>query len=333
MPGNLSPQQYQFLIQWLNQQEEAEAPSMGDVATDVAKNVGTSVVKNQVKKKAAEQVGLSGLMETAPGTAGASFLPTLGLAAGAYTGKEQFTGLKNFAEGEDLSITQKAALALPTFGLSLFSDQLSDLFGLSSDKWKTEGKRIKKLREKGVDIPDSPTGADKLTRGRSTDELIRKDYAADYVGSPKQGDWVNNKFATSRDEKDLKAEDIWGYSAFAEHDPDWYKKSEEERRSTAQKALDSGAVDEHHGTVDIDWSKFESPTMSNASDPARAAPLQMPTNKVTEALARDGAVDALKQYRDLGSIDKDQFNEAIYNMGKEFGPARAIPARASPRQE
>ncbi len=53
-----------------------------------------------------------------------------GLAAGAYTGYEQFQGLKGALKGEDLSLTQQAALALPTFGASLLYNPVKKALGI-----------------------------------------------------------------------------------------------------------------------------------------------------------------------------------------------------------
>ena len=122
------------------------------------------------------------------------------------------------------------------------------------DRWKTEGKRLGKLIEQGVDIPQEMQGAMTLTRGRSKEELVNPNYARDFVGKTEQG-FVNNKFAVSRNEQDLQPEDIWGYAAFFEKfGNDWLGKfNEEQRRTIAQAALDSGAVREKHGTINITW--------------------------------------------------------------------------------
>lgn len=122
------------------------------------------------------------------------------------------------------------------------------------DRWKTEGKRLSKLLEQGVQIPEEMLGAMSLARGRSKEELIDPRYAADFAGNTPHG-FVNNKFANTRNEKDLHPEDIWGYAAFFEKfGNDWLGKfSEDQRRSIAQAALDSGAVREKHGTVNINW--------------------------------------------------------------------------------
>ncbi|MCB0319329.1 MAG: hypothetical protein KDD60_00305 [Bdellovibrionales bacterium] len=129
------------------------------------------------------------------------------------------------------------------------------LFG-SKQKWKTEGNRLADLEKKGIQIPEELQGARKLTHGRTKEELVDRSVPADFVGFKEDGTWTNNKFAISRDEKDLKPEDIWGYSAFFEKfGNDWLGKfSGEDRRAIAEKALELNCVKEHHGTIDISWS-------------------------------------------------------------------------------
>ena len=56
---------------------------------------------------------------------------------------------------------------------------------------------------------------------------------------------------------DLRGEDIVNYATFAENDPDWFKKPLEQRLAIANGALQAGAVKEHHGTVDVDWKKYQ----------------------------------------------------------------------------
>ena len=140
------------------------------------------------------------------------------------------------------------------------------LFG-SKNTWKTEGDRLKKLLDKGIHIPEELQSAMKLQRGRKKEELIDYSVSMDFVGKKQNGSWVNNKFANSRSENDLQPQDIWGYSAFFDKfGNDWLGKfSGSQREEIAQAALDLGAVDEHHGTIDINWtpelqSKVESIT-------------------------------------------------------------------------
>ena len=125
----------------------------------------------------------------------------------------------------------------------------------TSDKWKTEGNRLKGLQEKGINIPEFLQGAMKQTRGRKKEELINPYLPKDFVGNTPQYGWVNNKFANSRNESDLTGRDIWGYSAFFDkYGNDWLGKfSEKQREDIANRALQRGAVKEHHGTIDINW--------------------------------------------------------------------------------
>ena len=123
------------------------------------------------------------------------------------------------------------------------------------DMWKTEGKRLGKLIDKGIVIPEALQGARWIGQGRKTKDLINPYLPKDFVGETPQYGWTNNKFATSRNAKDLTAKDIWGYSAFFDkYGNDWLGKfSEKQREDIANRALQRGAVREHHGTIDINW--------------------------------------------------------------------------------
>lgn len=149
---------------------------------------------------------------------------------------------------------------------------IGQLFG-SKNMWKTEGNRTRELLEQGVRIPESLQAAMNMTRGRSKEELIDPSVAIDFRGYKEDGQFVNNLFANSRDVKDLVAEDIWGYSAFFEKfGNDWLEKfTPEQRYEIANKALEMGKVDEHHGTIDIKWdAEFDAAIAGFISDPSTA---------------------------------------------------------------
>lgn len=133
------------------------------------------------------------------------------------------------------------------------------------DMWKTEGNRLRKLQKGGAYVPEGLLAA-MPTGGRSKEQLIAE---AEASGG-------NVTFARSRDEKDLTAQDIIGYATFAEKDPEWFNKPLDQQLSVAQQALDSGAVREHHGTIDVDWKK-----VGDVPAPAAPAPnqTQLQTNK------------------------------------------------------
>ncbi len=133
---------------------------------------------------------------------------------------------------------------------------LNAIAGLfTTDRWKTEGNRLQKVIDSGVQIPEELQGAMQLTRGRQKEELIDYSVPADFRGVTADGRWVNNAFAISRTENDLQPQDIWGYATFFEKfGNDWLQTfSEEDRYMIAARALELGAVREHHGTIDVNW--------------------------------------------------------------------------------
>jgi len=150
------------------------------------------------------------------------------------------------------------------------------------DKWKTEGKRLGKLIDKGIVIPEQLQGARWIGQGRKTKDLINPYLPQDFVGETPQYGWTNNKFANSRNKADLTAKDIWGYSAFFDKfGNDWLgKMNEKQREAIANKALQRGAVNEHHGTIDINWSpeleadiaSIRGPNMIPKAQPGRTQP-------------------------------------------------------------
>lgn len=151
------------------------------------------------------------------------------------------------------------------------------------DMWKTEGKRLGKLLDKGVVIPESLQGARWIGQGRKTKDLINPYLPQDFVGETPQYGWTNNKFATSRNSKDLTGKDIWGYSAFFDkYGNDWLGKfSPQQREAIANKALQRGAVKEHHGTVDINWSpELDAEATAIAGNRPGAPTLQPPAISV-----------------------------------------------------
>ncbi len=66
-----------------------------------------------------------------------------GIAAGGYTGYQQIKGAQNALKGKDMSMPEKVALALPTFGTSLVWDNLKDGAGVFGGKSKEQQARDK----------------------------------------------------------------------------------------------------------------------------------------------------------------------------------------------
>ena len=86
--------------------------------------------------------------------------------------------MKDFAEGKDLSTPQKAALALPTFGLSLFADS----FGIGSGKGGSQKKRDalrNRLQEIGFAFKPEGSSSHHITLADGTPFDIGRD-----IGTP-----------------------------------------------------------------------------------------------------------------------------------------------------
>jgi len=150
----------------------------------------------------------------------------------------------------------------------------------TSDKWKTEGNRLKKLEEMGIDVPKEFEGRMYQTRGLKKSELINPYLPKDFTGYTPQYGWVNNKFQDSRNEGDMRYEDLAPYATWAEKRSDWYKLSDNQRRAVTDAAQKAGAVREHHGTLDVDWSKVGDLDKIIGQAPAQAQQQQQPSRFV-----------------------------------------------------
>lgn len=129
------------------------------------------------------------------------------------------------------------------------------------DRFQDEYKRAQALRDKGIDWKFN---AEKPTQGRSIDELIALENE-----KVKAGQFGNPTFAASRNEADLKPQDITGYAAFGEKfGKDWMGTTEAARNAIAQQILNAGGVREHHGTIDINFT----PELEKAAQDILAKP-------------------------------------------------------------
>jgi hypothetical protein len=111
------------------------------------------------------------------------------------------------------------------------------------DRWKQEYKRKQKLVEQGI-IPESMLG-EAPTMGRTKDELV-----AIEEQKVAQGQYGNPQFARSRDVKDLKPQDIWGYSVGPETiGKEYMQASEDQRLAYNQQLLNEGLIREGKGQI------------------------------------------------------------------------------------
>lgn len=120
-----------------------------------------------------------------------------------------------------------------------------------------EDRKIKAMVEAGIISPDDPrVGQPDETRSRAeqlADSEKQYNLGADYRGlTPDGTGWVNNRWLASGDEADLTGFDVQGYASLdAMFGPEYQKRSMLEKAAMAQKLLDEGLIDEHHGTMDI----------------------------------------------------------------------------------
>jgi hypothetical protein len=226
-------------------------------------NGGTILADGTVVAPAGQ--GLFGLGSAATGALGAA-----GMAAGAYGVGQAYKnkdplggalsgagmGLGASALGTSLALSWVPGIGWMAAGGALLGLG-AGLLGKMGDKdeWKKEQKKFQKLGEAGIYVPENLL-AEMPTRGRSKEELIRQDKPIDFIGRDEQGQWVNNKFAETRNEADLRPEDIVNYAAFAEKDPEWFKKPLDQRLAEADRVLKAGAVREAKGSITIDWGKL-----------------------------------------------------------------------------
>lgn len=187
------------------------------------------------------------------GSSGNAILPIAGTIGMADLLANQRTGRRGYLQGAASGAAMGSYFGPVGIGVGalagLGAAGANELF--DTNKFKTEGNRLQKLIDQGINIPESLRAPMLQKKGRSKEELIEE---AKRTGG-------NVKFAESRSEADLRPEDIWGYSAFfKKFGNDWLGGlTEAQRRGIAQKALDAGAVREHHGTIDVDWGKVELP--------------------------------------------------------------------------
>lgn len=191
-------------------------------------------------------------------------------AAGTYLGgKGIYDAFKGSKTKTPTDAAARLQAGITTGGLS----EIGRLFGLGGGpKSNLEQKRREALGKKGVALPTYRKGSGN----------VRKDLASDFIGQDPSGQWVNNAFATSRNESNLRPDDLRGSAAvFEKFGSDWLRKGTDEQNQILQGALNSGAVREHHGTIDIDWSKIAPNAAPPTSKPtASGMPINTPGGTV-----------------------------------------------------
>jgi hypothetical protein len=149
----------------------------------------------------------------------------------------------------------------------------------TSDKWKDEGNRLKKLEEQGIDVAPEHEGRMYQQRGMKFEQLLNPNVARDFKGYDPRYGWVNNKWTLSRNEADLAPEDIVGTATMYEKfGKDWMGKyNTKQRLAIAKTILDNKAMDEAKGTWNVKWT----PELEKA---AMDAATMIPTANSSQAM-------------------------------------------------
>jgi len=170
-------------------------------------------------------------------TAGAKAGATLGAGTAGLLGKAGLIALGPLGIGAGLLLGAGGGALLG----KLFSPRQKNL---EKERWK----RLEKyygftgLKPEWVDTKDAALKAQDKTMSK------------DFVGYNDKGQWVNNKFANSGKDADLKAQDIQQFATnFETFGKEYSALPEEKKLQMMQIALDNGLVREHKGTVDIAW--------------------------------------------------------------------------------
>lgn len=205
---------------------------------------------NQVNRPVPEPVGTLGasaLGQWLAGPEAMSFPGVAGVVAGAATGAQQIAGASNLAKGKSATPIQHAALQPITGGFSLAVKPAMKAFGLGGSATELEDKRRGNLAKQGINTFQFNPGMEEKYNA-----VVRPDLAPDFVGFDKDGNWVNNKFATTRDESSLTGRDIDKYAVFSElFGKDWANATDENRWKVGDEVIKRGLGREHHGTFDV----------------------------------------------------------------------------------
>lgn len=266
------PQGRYAFVRKTKQIQQTQNPSMQQAAQGANDSAGTaagsyvgSSLANSGAADGAIDGGIASLEDgstlmadgsvVGPGTGWGGGVGPAGIVAGAYTGYQQAKGVKDAVNGKKLSAQEQAALALPTFGGSLVWNHTPWANHKSTKEIQDE--RFANLSKQGLaGYNDYAT----MRRAKEADATkrygnnagYRPDLAPDYVGFDPEGNFVNNKFAKSRDEKDLHEENTVGQDFNWEEDPNWataYDKAQ--RREIQRQYIAKGLIREHQGTYDL----------------------------------------------------------------------------------
>lgn len=165
-------------------------------------------------------------------------------------------GVKDAWKGETPNTTQGQAARLQTAALTGGISELLRPLGIGKPKTRQEEKDMAGLIKSGVQThlsdPSQIVKEDRNAGQQLKDLLSADPRLGDFAGFV--GDkWVNTKWLKSGDTKDLRPEDITGYSSLYKiFGNDWLNKyNENQRREIAKFAIDNNLVSPEKGQMNI----------------------------------------------------------------------------------
>lgn len=261
--------------------------------TAAASGVTPAAIGTEAATTGAASTGASGL-----GIAGLA--PYAGIAGGLALGAKGIKDLIDKKETKGLGgWGGRVTLGIATGGLS----ELARAFGLGEKpRTEVEDERLQSLKDKGLLPADFQINKE----SRSREQQLKDALAS--------GQTVNQDWLRTGDEKYLTGQDLQGYAKFLEKDSRINDAGLAARSALANDYLKAGAVNEHHGTIDLDENKYNAWKQSQAPGATLASSFtSFDPNSV--------------QYKNLSKADKDVYWDYRNNQGVQSQPV-ATPAVA-----
>lgn len=213
--------------------------------------------------------GLGGLLSQAP-----MATPYVAAPLGAYLAVQ---GTKDALKGKKSNPLARLQSGITTGGFS----EVARALGAGKGKTEAEDKRRSNLAKQGISLYNGDKGWEEKYNA-----VINPNFAKDFVGADDKGNWVNNKFASTRDESALTGKDIDKYAAWSEMFGDkWNKASDDTRYKIGDEAVKRGLLREHHGTLDVNSNDEFNSFASSLLDTPKAKSTQTGQRRETRGIS------------------------------------------------
>ena len=259
-------------------------PTSAEIIGKEAANIGGNIALGEIKRRAGEALAQSGTQAaTQAGTQAGTQAATqgagqagaqAGASAGVSTAGQVASGAGAALGSYNLSrdiVKRRGATSAAVSGMQMGAG-IGGFFGpvgagigaalgaatgaIAGSIWSPRKKNIEKERWNRLEKYYGFTGL-KPEWVDTKDAALKaqdKTLSKDFVGYNDKGQWVNNKFANSGKDADLKAQDIQQFATnFETFGKEYSVLPEEKKLQMMDIALRNGLVTEQKGTVDINW--------------------------------------------------------------------------------